>query len=721
MQAQATLGIWEILFWIVAGSGLLGLPPGERDPALLKTVPAKSVLYFEWAARGQGQQGAAGIDGLAADPEILQFTQLIEAELAKHDLVDPHGVDETTALHLLRPVLPQIIQMVTAHPGCVFASFDAPRQNNPGAAGLLAALTSLQGGIILSSGHDTDALWKSLNKALEANPDFHFDERSPTQSIPVAIPGYKLVIHREGARILIALGESTLPRIIEGLSGRQPGLDSNPRFQQSFNRVAVPRFSTAAWVDGNGIISGVTSAIGPLGLFVRPLLNMVGVDALDHLVQSSGVDRGTMIHRTFISTGGRTDGVMVLAAGVPIQPEQFAHIPADADLVMATSISLTRVFQESRQLLVKAQPLSVRVFDEAVKQLQTELELRIVEDVLPAFGDVVMAFDSPGAGGMIATSLIVSLEVKDAPKAAIVFDRLMKLIEQSLSSDHNELDYGESASLRRQEFLGKTICYVHSNEGSHPGGFSITPTFCLTGQHLLFAVHPQAMKAQLRYQQSKLPGFDQQAGRRVAVPLGEPLTYAYLDGPRASNTAGLLLPYLGHTLVSRLSEEGISLDAFAIPSAAAIVPYIGDSTAVITRQTDGLFIETKNGPPVVVALVFLSIYRAQNSNEFELLDVRRRRQANEAGQAQLGPAENGVVPAVAEKKEAVPGKVDSNAFGKLAPIFLKALIPDDLQQIIPESALRQLGEGPSPASIQRREEMKRKREERRQRRLGPMR
>ena len=42
-----------------------------------------------------------------------------------------------------------------------------------------------------------------------------------------------------------------------------------------------------------------------------------------------------------------------------------------------------------------------------------------------------------------------------------------------------------------------------------------------------------------------------------------------------------------------------------------------------------------------------------------------------------------------------------------------------MQQLIPESALKKLEEGPSPAAIQRREEARRLREERRQRRPIP--
>ena len=724
MQAQASSGLWELLIWIVTGSGLLGLPPGERDAGLLKAVPPQTVVYFEWAARGDGIAGATGVDGFAADSEIRQFFELLNASLTKPEGLNHEGSDdETGPLHHLRPVFPQLAKLISAHPGCFFAGFEPPPPNNANLPAWLRMLAGVHGGFILSSGEDTDKLWQSLNQSLASIPEFKFNENSLTQSIPISIPGYTLVIHREGPRIIFALGDGTLARIREGLSGRPPGLDTNATFRQSLERVNVPRIGTIGWVDGKGIVTSVIAALGPVGFLVRPILAMTGADAVDHIVHASGVENGEMIQRTFIATGGRTDGVMVLAAGSPIQAQHLAHIPADADMVLAASVSLSRIFQESRRLLESVQPLSVRVFDEAVKQLESELELKIIEDVLPTFGDVVVAFNSPSAGGMIATSLVVSLEVRDGRKAAIVFDRLMKLVEQSLSAEHPEMDYGESVSLRRQSFLNQSIFYVNTSGAIYPGRIAITPTFCLSEKHLLFAVHPQAMKAQLRHLQSKRPGFDQLAGRKVAIPAGETLSYAYLNGPRASTLVGSILPYVGHVFLNRLDEGGISMDSFSLPSTAAISPYFGDSTAVVMRQKDGLLIEARNAPPVLVGMTLLSLYRDWSATEFELLDVFRRQKGNGAQQAQLGRAENVVIPAVAEKKDNAPAKEKEKANPplerKLAPLILKALVPDGMQQLIPESALRKLEEGPSPAAIQRREEARRLREERRQRRSIP--
>jgi hypothetical protein len=722
-QVQAGFGLWDILFFIFTGSGLLGLPPGDRDPGLLKSVPPQTLVYFEWASRGKGLAGAAGIDGFAADPEIRQFFELLDAALVPNPgEPKPEGGEVADVASGPRSELPQIAKILSARPGCLFVGFEPPAPNKPGIAGWINVLVGVHGGLIFSSGDQTEALWQHLNHSLQSIPGFQFDPASTTQSIPLRLPGYKLVLHRQDQRIVVALGEGTLERVIEGLSGRVPGLDSNPAFRQAQDRVAVPRVGTVGWVDGKGLVGSVTAALGPLGGLVRPMLTLVGIDAMDHVAFASGVDNETMVHRTFIATGGRTDGIMVLAGGTPIQPRQFSHIPADADLVLATSISLVRVFRESRQLLARVQPLSVRVFDEAVKQLESELGLKIVEDILPAFGDVVAAFDSPSAGGMIASSLVVSLEVRDPAKAAQVFDRLMKFVDQTLSGEHTDQGYDGSVSLRQQAFLGQTIFYVNTISNGYGNQSPFTPSFCLTDRHLLFSVHPQAMKAQLRHLQSRAPGFDQQATRKISLPPGETLSYAYLNGPRASAIAGGLLPYLGQSWLSRLEAEGLPMDPFAVPSAAAIAPYFGDSTGVVTRQKDGLMIEARNAPPVLATVALLSAYRQWQASEHQSMDEVRQRNANGGDQLQLGAAENEVVPAVAEKHAppAPAPKANPAPNRTLAPLLLKALIPGDVQLMIPESTLRQLEEGPSAATLQRREDARRKREERRRRRLEPL-
>lgn len=707
MQSTSAFQLWDLLlFWIFTGSGLLGLPAGDRDAMLMKAVPPESMVYFEWSSRGEGKPGADGIDGFAADPEVRLFFEKLDAALANRT--------REPGEHPANDALPKLVRLISAHAGCLFVGFEPVPETKAGLGRWIEILTGLHAGIILSSGDDTDTLWQTFGEILPIDPKLKSDDASKPRSIALPIPGYSLVIHRDGRRILFALGDATLERMVAGLTGRVPGLDSNVRLRQSLERISLARVSTIGWLDFRGIMTATVKAMGPLGTLVRPVLTVVGVDPLDHAVQITGVENAAIIERTIVATGGKTDGILALAAGQAIRSENLAHIPADADLVIATSVNLTRIYQEARKLLATTQPLSVRVFDEAIKQLETELELKIVADILPAFGDVITAFDSPSEGGLIASSLIVSLEVRDAGKAKKVFERLMKLIEQSVTHQLEPTEPVQS-SLQQQPFLDHSIYFVQSSDST--GGFklAIAPTFCLTERHLLFAVHPQAMKAHLRHLQQSHLAFDPFSKPKYAIPSGETLTLAYLNGPRATGLVSSLLPYLAQTLITQLEYEGVTLDSFSIPSAAAIIPYFGDFTMTVSRQRDGLLVESRNAPQVIVSLALLSAYQTYHSGNGDLLEDVRRKKANGAQLGAVEPAPNQVQPAVAEVKDAAAEKPKSIS-RKLAPLLLRALVPDGVQQLIPESAVRQLEEGPSPETIQRREEARQRREERRQRR-----
>jgi hypothetical protein len=709
MQAQASAEFWDILlFWIFTGSSLLGLPPGERDSQLVKSVPPQTLVYFEWTARGAGQAGAKGIDGFAADAEVRQFFSQLEAAL-KNEKPDSNR-SRRQVMHLLN--------RLSTHPGCLFLGFEPQPASNPGVASLIAKLGGLHGGIILSTGNETGQLWRQINQVLTDVPGFAFDASKLTQQIPIPIPGYHLELHREGSRIIVALGAGTLDRVRNGLLGLIPGLDTNPRFIGSLNRVAVPNISTIGWIDGQGIINSTTTALGPLGVLIRPVLTMLRVDALDHVVQSSGVEDGTMVQRIFVFTGGRTDGILVLLAGQPIQPQNLGDIPADADLAFSTSINLTAIYQEARTLLATARPLSVRVFDEAVKQFESDIGLKIVDDVLPAFGDILTAFDSPSAGGLIATSLVVSLEVRNTPKALIAFDGLMKLLERGVSANQAISGRGESVFVRRQQFLDHTVYCVNTVSRNPGRGPSLMPTFCLTDRHLHFSLHPQAMKSHLRFLTSPDDRLKSPIDANNFLTTGDHLFRGYLNGPRVYGIFCAAIPYLGQNFLSHIEAEGFEFDAFSIPSAKAVIPYFGDTTAVISRQKDGVLIETRNSPPVLAIIALLSAYETSRATAFESMEHEHDQHGNEGGEVQLGAVENGEKLDNAEPKQPPEhaAKVAPSSYRKLAPILLKALLPDDVQTMIPESTYRQLEEGPSPATIQRREVAKRKREERKKRR-----
>ena len=80
MAVESGMSFMGMLLVLLTGGGMgpmLGLPPGPRDEALLRCPPAQSLVYVEWAQRGNGIAGAPGLEGLLGDHEIQEFLSLV--------------------------------------------------------------------------------------------------------------------------------------------------------------------------------------------------------------------------------------------------------------------------------------------------------------------------------------------------------------------------------------------------------------------------------------------------------------------------------------------------------------------------------------------------------------------------------------------------------------------------------------------------------------------
>ena len=714
MIPTASFGVnWiEVLFILLSGSGWLGMPPGERDPALLKAAPQQTLCYFEWAGRAAGQPGAAGIDGLAADPEVIAFFEALDLAFAKAEYPDADEDQQRLQQHL-----PRLVKLLTAHPGCLSIGFEPlpPGQTLLNAFKKSQSLTEqFRIGLVSSAGSDAELLVEALGQLTETEL-----EKQPRMQ-EVAVPGIalKFTVHREADRVLIGLGEGSVERVLACLRGAESGLDTNPQFQTAWTRVAPTRVGTVGWFDLKGAIATMTRAAGPAGILIQPMLRVVGAQALESLVMGTGVENGIVVQRTFLTTNGRTDGLLLLAGGPALRPEQLKHIPADSDLVAAGSLNLAQTVRGVRELIGRTTPASAAMFDEAITQLESELGLNLERDLYPAFGEAWTAFDSPANGGLMGTSLIVAVEVRDAQRATLVFERLMRLLEQSLTADTDPEYDGKTVEIKRQSFLGHPICYVNTAGWELGSEAATTPSFSLTQSHLLFALHPQALKAHLRQQLGQRPGFDGVAFKKLGRPEGELLAFGTLDGPRAMLALCAIAPFYGQSVLSHLQSSGFPLDAFAIPSAAALLPYVRDSSFVVVRQPAGLLFETKNPHTAILTAGVLGSAKAWFLPSYnEYLEARRQRTRSQQN-AGLGAAEGQVIPAAAEQpapKKAEP--VGAIVARKLGPLFLKAMIPDGIQQAIPAEVFQKLEQLPSPEAARQREERRKHVEERRKQRL----
>ncbi|MFQ5734925.1 MAG: hypothetical protein ACE5KM_23570, partial [Planctomycetaceae bacterium] len=399
------------MFWGAGVVGTMGLPPGERDATLARTAPADAVLYVEWAERTAGRKGAEGIDGLAADPEVQQFLadvyKAIETGIAKE--TERAGPEERTA----GKHAPPLVKMFLNRPGCLSVSFDEKSIKAGGGADRLPGMRWLsfvaaaKATLVVNGGKDAEKIAAHIQELVNLLPA---DQRKKgLQRQPLPLPpgamGLSLTLHRHKNYFIVGFGKGTIDQAVAGLDGKSKGLTGRAAFSGARKRVSFKRTANFTWIDAKSAVGKVK---GLMGKEVGGTIKLLGLDDMQVVVSATGVVDGRIRSRSFLGTGGKTEGVLALFSGRGIKKSDLEHVPADSDMVAAFSVNAKEILAAIRKIVAVAAPGAKDDFEKLIKQFETELGLKLEDDLMTAFGDVWVLHDSKSAGGVFVTSLVAS-------------------------------------------------------------------------------------------------------------------------------------------------------------------------------------------------------------------------------------------------------------------------------------------------------------------------
>ncbi len=694
-------GIAEFLLLLFSGQ-LLGLPPGERDPALMKSAPAAAYAYCEWAASGPGVEGLPGIEGLIADPEIKTLLTVLESTL---DKATPDSADHDGELEKsLRTEVPKLLLLAARHPGAVYlAGSDAPIGESH--------LVPLEAALILNLGEDRVPFLAGLNRVLRLIPGFAPPAKLDHTVIP--LPGVAVMLHEDGPRLIVTVGTGTMASLQDRWQQPNSELAGVPAFAGGWKAAKTPRVGSIAWLNLAQVRGDLQQKFGLPGTMIHGVAKSLGLSGIDSVMTVSGLDQQNMVCRTHVAMSGKAEGLLTLTAGRAIMAADLSQIPADADFVAAGSLDLQAVHRSLREIVTQAAPDMLGAFDEFQKQLEQELQLKL-DDVFQGFGDVWTVYDAPSTGGLLLSGMVASVPVRDADRAESVFRRVTEMVAENLPLGSD----GEGTTLKEIPFAGETIRYLNSTgytvryEGHPP----ISPAFCLTKQHVLFALHPLALKAHLRFLQSKEPRFSAVMKQKIPLSGGEHLAVLYADTPAIGRAIYPLIPLLAKTPLAELQAQGVPIDLGIVPSARAVLPYLQETAITVARQPDGLMIEQRNALPLWLALMFVprlgGPWSESHDSEGILLEGRDGATLGTPA-VQLGAAE-GVVPAKAEAP-AKPDVKEPTAIEKAArrtvPALVRGLIPDNIEALIPGEVFQKLAAPPDPEKAAQRAADRQRRKE----------
>ncbi|MEX2317479.1 MAG: hypothetical protein WD669_10035 [Pirellulales bacterium] len=633
---------------LFSGGGFLGMPPGDRDPALLKCAPASAIAYIEWAARADGKAGAPGVDGLMADPEVVAFGEALKTALTKQ-IAEQTASGNPTA-EVVGKVLPEVMFTLINRPGCVYLGYDAEAAGNADPNALIPQLATLGAGLqatlIVNAGAEADTIAGKLQQIVNEFPEELRKENLQHQTFPDLPAGVSLTLHRHENYFILGYGKGTIEAAVAGLKGKtKEGLATSERFKSMLARVELPRTAGVQWFDVKKILEVAADVAGSQAAGVTAMAATLGVDKIDSMATWTGVVDGQIRTRSFVNTGGSTQGLLVLAAGRGIKPADLEQVPADADLVVGVSLDAARVLETARTLAAVGGPASVEQFDRILKEVELNIDATFDENILQGFGNVMVFHDSPSAGGLLVTSLVGSVEVTDYNRAYTAYTGLLDFLKSNMDMESmGGQRHGQT--LEQAKYLDETIWYVNTVGRND---FPFAPSFCMTKTHLHVAPHPQALKAYLRFLKAKEPSFASKLGPEIPVSAGELFCVTYADTRSLVRYAYAFAPYVGQSLLSELQASGLKLDAFSIPSAKAILPFLANSYSTAVRTRDGILLENQSPLPIpggstaISALpIFASLFafraRPFGANEMPQQDLKTVRATLPAPRIAAPPA-----------------------------------------------------------------------------------
>lgn len=600
-------GFIEMSFMMMFASGLfgsggvMGLPPGERDAKFVQCAPQDSVFYTEWSSRGSGKPGAPGIDGFAADPEIRQF--VADVEKAIFTMIDSEvggagGPEEVAGKNI-----PRLIRLLLNRSGCLYLEVDGKAaarllENPPElprfTPEFFGYLPAVKATLIVNGAGEADKIAGHLKPLLELIPGGDQGEGIKMKSLPIPLEGAKMVIHRHEDYFILGWGEDAVTRAVSGLKGEtEKSLKNSDQFNASYAKVGMERMGMVTWVNISEVLGRVIKDLGPPGVMVAAMAQTLGVDKVEYLASCTGVVEGQIVTKSFLKTGGKTEGLLAVAAGRAVKPSDFSHVPADADLAFALSLSAPKILEAARNIVGTADPDSKEQLDAVIKQLESELGLTLEGDIFPAFGDVWTIYDSPSAGGAFITNAVLGLHVKDGAKAKAVYDKLMEIFKLALPGETRGGRFSRGVYLVKKSFMNHDVHFVNTVGDDD---IIFAPAFCLTKSALLIAPHPQAIKSHLRFLDEK--GETLEAAVKQAMPEGDMLNFCHVDAKLMARVAAGISPYIAQIVFTEIQRPGTPIDLFSFPSPRAILPYVQTSRSRGWRTEDGLMWETEHALPI---------------------------------------------------------------------------------------------------------------------------
>ncbi len=591
-------GLMELLIILTMGAGAgvpMGIPPGDPDPLLENIAPESCIYYTNWAGMAEPDAKSSNqTEQLLAEPEVQQFAAGVES-LIRSGLATASRRERDPMLQLAADHAPDLIKTLITHPTAIFVERLVPKGRE----------MDVSGALVVNVGDDLPAVRRAIAALTAAIPaegiqsgtvaGVEVHSVKPDPSAPLISWAFR------GSHFILAVGDDAIAGIVRRAETPAPKWLTGAK-----QSLEVGRPSTMAYLNLAAIIR--TARAGG-GAEAERIIDVLGVGSLETMVSVTGMDDNGCVSRSRVAYSGKKGGILKLAGHGKLTADDVQVIPQDALVAGAASVNVKEIWQGILDMTAKIEPRAAEEMVQGVRQMEEGLGIRLVDDLLGPLGDVWTIHTARSSGGLMA-GWTATVSLADKGRFQRTHDQLLGFIKGMAARERRAPQFG-SFTYRGQ--------LVH-NLQIPQFGFPFSPSWCITDDHLVVTLLPQAMKTFLNREPGDKSIVDQPQVADAFAGETTPCAFLFEDTRAQFETFYPMVQVWLPMMAGQMQREGINVDLSILPSSSSIAPHLrpsltvfsagdGELTSISHRTLPGASVGAST--PILVALLLPAVQSAR--------------------------------------------------------------------------------------------------------------
>lgn len=418
----------------------------------------------------------------------------------------------------------------------------------------------------------------------------------------LAIPGVPLRWGTAKDFFIASIGTKATEHLAAG--SLEDSLTSSPRFAAAVKHTAARDDSPFFYLDVQGLIRTVESfqpMLAGLGIkmlaepgAVKQILKEIGVDSCESVSLTMVPEAGGFRTSLFVHMPGASQSANPLIGRKALNNDDFGIVPKNVRWATIANWDIAATYRSVLDMVGRIMPGGNQVIAEAIETAERRIGLSIEKEILGAFTDNWVVFDSPEFGGIWFSGIVAVAKVKPN-------NQLSKAMRNVAAAIAEEVGDDISLDVASEQYRGQKIEYLNVTGMPIP----IAPAWAEYQGRWIVALYPQMVRMELDHLMNRGPSLlenpDFKRGRAL-MPKGA-YSVTYVDTKAGMQQLYSFALPLWQMAAAMLQKEDIPIDVGMMPAAQTFSRHLFGNVSASTSTEDGLLTVSHGSMPIALPAI----------------------------------------------------------------------------------------------------------------------